>query len=369
MGGMQKHTTNLVKNLAKNNVRVSLFTSFPGGFNREKLKEVFTTAELENIVVYSVPFPKVPSYPGHYIRQSYLHSKAIYEAMVKQGFGDIDFIYAQGFAGWYTLGRKRKQKNLPPVGVNFHGLEMYQPAFGRKNKLSQRLFRPFVKKNIENADVYFSLGHRLSDIVKKIVPGKKIVEIPVAVDRNWVDENLEKLPGPEITFVFIGRYERRKGVEELMAALNALDRPLPFHFIGDLPVSVTSQLHNRSKAVFHGVITNEKKIMDILRQCDVLVCPSYSEGMPTVILEAMARSLAVLATDVGAINELVDQRNGWIISPGNIHELSQSLMEAAAIGRRELSSKQAFSHKKLARGFTWDAVIQRTITEIKQLVS
>ena len=47
--------------------------------------------------------------------------------------------------------------------------------------------------------------------------------------------------------------------------------------------------------------------------CDILICPSYSEGMPNVILEAMSRGLAIIATNVGAIRLLVSEDNGVLL--------------------------------------------------------
>ena len=56
---------------------------------------------------------------------------------------------------------------------------------------------------------------------------------------------------------------------------------------------------------------------------DVLVVPSLSEGMPTVILEAMARGKAVIATDVGAVSDLVSEEEWCVDSePGSVEELS-----------------------------------------------
>ena len=69
----------------------------------------------------------------------------------------------------------------------------------------------------------------------------------------------------------------------------------------------------------------EKK--DIFDSCDVLICPSYSEGMPNVILEAMARGLAIIATDVGAISEMVDSTNGILMANNKSQLIMSSIME------------------------------------------
>lgn len=367
MGGMQKHTTNLARYFARNRIQVSLFTFLPPGSN---LATVFTPHELSFIELVEVPFPSAKKYPGHYIRESYLYAKNIFHALEKRGYQDIDFIYAQGFTAWYTLKARVRHQHFPPVGINFHGLEMFQLTFGWKNRVQQMLFRPYVKKNIRRADVYFSLGARISDLAKKISPGVRVAELPVAVDTTWLDQPKRlNQPGDNISFVFVGRYERRKGLEELITALNRLTAPCVIHFIGEIPPHVTSTLTRSSQAVFHGPLFEEQKIKHILMDSDVLVCPSYAEGMPTVIIEAMASSLAILATDVGAVNELVDDTNGWLIQAGNIDQLVQTLQAITNVDRHTLLKKQQASRTKMESRFTWDKVMEKTIEEIKKRLS
>ncbi|MGB0418765.1 MAG: glycosyltransferase family 4 protein, partial [Opitutales bacterium] len=75
-----------------------------------------------------------------------------------------------------------------------------------------------------------------------------------------------------------------------------------FVFIGPIPKEKQLDL---PWVQYRGSVSDQDALKAELDQGDVLVCPSYSEGMPTVILEAMARGLAIVATDVGATCELV----------------------------------------------------------------
>ena len=85
--------------------------------------------------------------------------------------------------------------------------------------------------------------------------------------------------------------------------------------------------------------------------CDVLICPSYSEGMPNVILEGMSRGLAIIATDVGATDQLVDDTNGKLIKFENSKELMDDLYKLilifSTIDQSELLLKQEMSLKKI----------------------
>lgn len=95
-----------------------------------------------------------------------------------------------------------------------------------------------------------------------------------------------------------------------------------FHFIGPIPAK--AKIIN-SQVIYHGEIRTESKIRKIISNCDVLVCPSYSEGMPTVISEAMG--LAIIATDVGAVQEMVDG-NGWLIHNSRPKTIQKALIKA-----------------------------------------
>ena len=365
LGGMQKHTTNLVRYFARKKVKVVLFCAFPNGIMPD-LQQVFTPEELLWIECCNVLPVKTRRFPGHYVLESYFFSKNVYQQFCRYNPASFDFVYIQGFTGWYTL---RKSKNIV-TGVHFHGLEMYQKNFGWKSKFQQWMFRPFVKKNIKMATYALSLGKRLTEIIHAVDPGKPVMEIPVGIGADWVNMPLiEKNISGKIVFLFIARYERRKGLEEFISAINqsGFDRgKAEFHFIGNLPAPVINKLNTDVGATFHGAIHDEKEILRLMKTCHVLVCPSYSEGMPTVILEAMACSMAVLVTDVGAVNELVDAANGWIIEAGDVSGLAQTL-EKIVNNPEELPSKARSSKEKIRTRFSWESVIELTIQKINQV--
>ena len=104
--------------------------------------------------------------------------------------------------------------------------------------------------------------------------------------------NCQRLRYLHEKFVFVGRNERRKGIEELNAAIRQLKTeklpPYEIHFIGPIPRE--HQLTG-DHIFYHGEIRDTQKIKELLRASDILICPSHSEGMPNVILEGMASGL------------------------------------------------------------------------------
>jgi len=76
---------------------------------------------------------------------------------------------------------------------------------------------------------------------------------------------------------------------------------------------------------FMGWVTNDAKI-SAFNKADIYILPSYNEGMPISILEAMSYGLAIIATNVGGIPEIVfNEVNGLLIEPGNSSQIERTL--------------------------------------------
>ena len=171
-----------------------------------------------------------------------------------------------------------------------------------------------------------SLGGKLTDIlIANGVAEDSIAIIPNGIESKWIlsEEELiartERRRDERIRFVMVGRNEFRKGLHVLRAAMSDLIDAIELHMIGDWP-KWDSGIHD---VVHHGVIRDKMALMAILDDCDVLLVPSLSEGMPTVILEAAARGLPSIAADVGAVAEIVPRMN--LIDAGNVGELTARL--------------------------------------------
>jgi glycosyltransferase involved in cell wall biosynthesis len=98
---------------------------------------------------------------------------------------------------------------------------------------------------------------------------------------------------------------------------------------------------------------------------DVLVCPSFSEGMPNVILEAMASGLAIIATDTGATSVLVEKSNGWLIQPGDKVTLQKKIEEVITMDNKSLDLLKRESVKRTKEKFRWEEIAKETIEGIQ----
>ncbi len=360
LGGMQKHSYYLCKYLARNRVHVDL-VHFNQSHYDISLLEFFSEDEKQFISAKVIDFPASFHFPGHYLYNSYRYSKIVYEAMHDK-LATYDFIYTKGFSGWYLLEQKSKN-NFPsvPVGVNFHGYEMFQKAPDLKTWL--RLFfllRYPVKKISRQADVVFSYGGKITGIIHALdIPMNKIVEMPSGVEKETLATSVRPR-GTQLQFLFLGRYERRKGIEELNKAITNLPSQLRaqcrFHFIGPIP---ENKKIKSEEVVYHGEVRDRTALTALITQCDVLLCPSWSEGMPNVILEAMSQGLAVVATDTGATSVLVNHETGILLDSPDPVQIREAIRQLVEMPSEMLQRKKQHALDLISDQFTWDKLIGR----------
>jgi glycosyltransferase involved in cell wall biosynthesis len=356
-GGMQRHSFNLCEALLKSGNNVTLVhclsekSSLP---KNEEVKALFENAE--NLTVHTLRFPKYGAMPGHYIKESYQYSCSI-TSLLKEKFSSFDLIYVKGFSGWDLLQQKKKGKiKTGAVLVNFHGLEMFQAPASFGERLKSYLLKSPVKWNLEQADYCVSYGGKITSLLNRIgIPSTKILVIPGAVSDSTL---LEKRNLPTNSkFLFIGRYERRKGVEELMQVVTSMP-DLEISFVGSIP---PSKKINRANIHYYGEVKEVNALNKILDEHTFIIAPSHSEGMPNVLLEGMSRGLIPIATRVGAVEELIDNTNGFLIEPKSVDAISKSIQAALELGQDEVLQLSTQSIHKIKSKFTWSLITAETI--------
>ena len=170
---------------------------------------------------------------------------------------------------------------------------------------------------------------------------EKIKVIPIAVDHsvfasaNASRESTRKLMGlkpDDVLLIFVGRLDVEKNVEGLIKAyISLLDngKLSNSHLLivgsGSLREQAEKEIptHLKSKFTFAGVRTD---IPELLAASDIFVLPSFIEGCPTALIEAMVAGKALVASDIPSIAELVnDGHSGLLFKAGDIDGLAVRL--------------------------------------------
>ena len=114
---------------------------------------------------------------------------------------------------------------------------------------------------------------------------------------------------------FVGRLSHEKAPDRFLAIARAMvENDVEWHVFGDGPMRCDLEAGAPDSVTFHGFQTDMNAIWPHL---DLLVIPSRAEGLPMAALEAIARGIPVLASNVGAMSDVIgDQQAGWIIPQG-----------------------------------------------------
>jgi teichuronic acid biosynthesis glycosyltransferase TuaC len=150
-------------------------------------------------------------------------------------------------------------------------------------------------------------------------------------DRN-VARNQLGIPLSTELILFVGRLNRAKGVHELLDTVALLKQKrvdMKLVFLGDGPERESLKEKVRIKNLgacteFLGECT-PPKVADWLAASNLLVLPSYAEGCPNVVIEALSCGRPVVATCVGALPDLVDRMSGILAPVRNIQALTNAL--------------------------------------------
>lgn len=209
----------------------------------------------------------------------------------------------------------------------------FQRGNWKKNllmKLVVLLYKTALKKadrvifqNSDNQKVFIDLG---------IVPEYKAV----VVNGSGVDVihfDVKPLPITP-SFLLIARLLGDKGIREYIKAANIVKQKYPdavFHLVGPedpspdgISLQEFAQL-NSQKAVEYLGVTND--VRPFIEVCSVFVLPSYHEGLPRTVLEAMAVGRPILTTDVPGCRETVfNGENGWLVEKADVEQLAEKMI-------------------------------------------
>lgn len=175
------------------------------------------------------------------------------------------------------------------------------------------------------------------------IPSERLVVIPNAIDPEPYDraQPIAKtelgLPEDSFAAIYVGRLDRQKGIEHLLHAAEIVIQEHPdwrLLIVGDGPERERVDSAIKSSAPMRGrVLTTGRRddVPRLLKTCEHLVLPSLWEGMPNVVLEAMAAGRAVIATNVEGSEELVvPGETGSLVPPGDPVALAEALSKAAS---------------------------------------
>lgn len=220
------------------------------------------------------------------------------------------------------------KKHGSKIVLHMHGAEfevLYKKMPEKKKKK--------VRNTLELADKILILGDYWSDFIGGLV--KDSSKVVVLYNAVYVpNEYLYSKDSNSI--LFLGAVSKRKGIDELLQALDDISNQLKDRYIvtifgPDVEGNVCEKIKGHGLAAwvkYCGWLDKESK-PKILMSTSINILPSYNEGLPMTILEAMSYGIPSVTTKVAAIPEVVNSNNGILVSPGNVKELEKALVKIA----------------------------------------
>jgi len=235
----------------------------------------------------------------------------------------------------------------------------------------------FGKLVLTSANNVIANSNASAVFCKKIAPkiscetiyrGVEIEKIESTKPNLEIKNNYQK----DIIITFIGRLIDGKGVTNLISVIKNTSYNLKLFIIGDGPQKQTLKnlsirLNLENKVIFFGNKKFEETI-GILKISDIFVNPSYTEGLPTSVIEAALCKKAIIATNVGGTSEIItDQKNGFLIEPKNIKQLKEKLeILINDVATRERFGNNAYNEIK--DKFDWEKSIEKYLAIFKRNV-
>ncbi len=255
---------------------------------------------------------------------------------------------------------------LTGLGFTFIRQGMMQNIVVRLYRLALKKAEFVVFQNQDDA-LLFQQKKIISPQQSQLIPGS-------GVDSHYF--SLAPLPSPvPFRFLFVGRLLFDKGIREFVEAAQIVSKSLDqveFWVAGSIsdknPASISEEQVQKWKDLpKFKWLGQVEDIRSVIFQSHMLVLPSYREGMPRAILEAMAMGRPIITTDTPGCRDTVEAgKNGWLVAVKNSEELSQAMLNAQNLPLSKLERMGRNSRKKVEDTFEVNLINKSYLNLIKR---
>lgn len=218
-----------------------------------------------------------------------------------------------------------KQRGLKVV------LHSHASSFKDFYRDSDEKNKEWIRSVLEKADILIALSESWKEYFMSIgVPENKIVILHNITAYPIIKDVVKE--EKKVRLLFMGEIGQRKGVFDLLRAIgthkDALANKIELRIGGNKmedKLNATIQEYGIEEFVkFEGFVSGEKKL-ELLNWASVFILPSFNEGLPISILEAMSYKMPIISTPVGGIPEVVDSSNGTLVMPGDDKQIYDAI--------------------------------------------
>ncbi|MCX7732263.1 MAG: glycosyltransferase family 4 protein [candidate division WOR-3 bacterium] len=246
------------------------------------------------------------------------------------------------------------------------------------HRFGNKLFRMIFAKEIKKIHGKIAISNRARTAIEPYLPGEYRI-IPSGVNLKLFHPGykpkIKKRTGEKI-ILFLGRLDKRKGLEILIQAMPLIISSIPhirLVVIGDGPrkkhcVKMVHDLGLAEKVFFLGAVQTEE-LPEYYCSADVYCSPALGgETLGIVLLEAMACGVPVVASNIPGYDETVSHLNdGVLVTPGNSAELAKAIIKVLSDNSLRANLINAGLHK-VKKNYDWSIIASKTLDYYYELM-
>lgn len=266
---------------------------------------------------------------GSYLKKLLIACKAYLQFCFCIKYYDIVHVHMAAQASFFrkSIFIKKAFKSKKKIIIHSHAAD-FNSFYDKQSNEKQK---QYIKQIFSMADKVIVLSEEWADFFgKEICSPEKLIILYNGVTMP----DYEKTDYTDHNILFLGRLGMRKGIYDLLKAIPKIVEQIPdamFYIGGDGDINNCRTIAERENITDHvkflGWVKGREK-EEYLKQCSVFTLPSYHEGMPMSVLEAMSYGLAVVTTNVGGIPQIIDDGiNGIKIKSGDVLSIQSNIIE------------------------------------------
>lgn len=348
LGGMEKVAENMAVQLAKRGQPIEVVTTNIGHDDLHKDIELpgYAVTRLRGYMIGGLPI--APMLSWRLVRQP---RGTLYHAHIAQA----GFPEATLFAAWI-----RRAK----VIGHFHLDVEPSGAFGSIFRLYKRTVFPWMLRHL-HAVIVFSKDQKQLVTHKYHVDPANVHIVPNGVGEEYFRSET-RAPHRPFRLLFVGRLSPQKNLPLLLQALQGVSEKFETCIVGagELSEKLRKLAHDYKLQNVRFVGRKDgRELLAIYDSADAFVLPSEREGMPLVLLEAMAMRLPIIGTDVLGTRDLIRHgKNGYLVPLDKPDEFQKALLTLASNPKTHAAMSDHAS--AVAAEFSWHKLIEQVLREV-----
>lgn len=357
IGGVEKYVAKLGAELAKNNYQIIVVTTR----HEESLKRKET---INGVLVYRLPIYKLfkNRYPLPKNDKNY---RAILKN-IETHSPDAIILNTRFHLTSLVGARFAKKQKIKTILIE-HGSSHY--SIGSKyldflGRIYEHLLTFVIKRYVKN---FYGVSKECNKWLKHYkIKARGVVYNSIDVDDSKGVKPIYRqgVSNGTVIITFAGRLLFEKGLREFMTAIDRLKSPIEYKVMiagdGPLIAEVQKFIESNKNVKYLGRLSSEQ-MKSLYKSTDIFVHPSWTEGMPTAILEAAFFENSIVATAVGGTSEIIrDGYTGTIVPRKNPEKLRVAI-ERQMMNKSIRSELGKRAHSAVVDNFSWPKTVEEVI--------